>query len=118
MRRPFSFFLLAGAAAMLAALVVYSALKQREAAVQRATAQTTQIVVAANTLPLGSKLDAGSVKLTRWSRDSIPPGSYTDPQAVIGTYVRSAFVENEPIIANKLFTGAKTAGVMPLLIPA
>ena len=118
MRRPFSFFLLAGVAAMLAALVVYSALKQREAAVQRATAQTTQIVVAANTLPLGSKIEPASVKLTRWSRDSIPPGSYTDPQAVVGTYVRSSFVENEPIVSSKLFTGAKTAGVMPLLIPA
>jgi pilus assembly protein CpaB len=117
MRRPFSFFMLAGVAAMLAALVVYSALKQREAAVQRATAQTTQIVVAASTLPLGSKIEPASVKLTRWSRDSIPPGSYTDPQAVVGTYVRSSFVENEPIVSTKLFTGAKTAGVMPLLIP-
>lgn len=118
MRRPFGLFVIAGITAALAALVVYSALKQREAALQRAAAQSIQIVVAANNLPIGSKIEPTSVKLTRWSRDSIPPGSYTDPQAVIGTYVRSSFVENEPVVSAKLFTGAKTAGVMPLLIPA
>ena len=29
----------------------------------------------------------------------------------IGSYVKSQFVSNEPIVANKLFLGQKTAGV-------
>src|SRR6266481_4361378 len=55
--------------------------------------------------------------MTRWSADSIPEGSYTDPKQVIGSYVKNSLVANEPIVQAKLFTGDKTAGVMPLLIP-
>ena len=36
---------------------------------------------------------------------------------IIGSYVKNSFVANEPIVQSKLFTGDKTAGVMPLLIP-
>jgi pilus assembly protein CpaB len=118
MRRPIVFVLLAGVAALVAALVVYSALKKREAQVREAMAQTVEIVVAAHDLPLGTKIDESSVKMARWSRDSMPPGAFTSPQAVMNAYVKSSLVENEPIVADRLFVGDKTAGVMPLLIPA
>jgi len=32
--------------------------------------------------------------------------------------VKTPFVENEPIVGDRLFTGVKTAGMLPLLIPA
>jgi pilus assembly protein CpaB len=111
------FVLLAGLAAMLASVMVYSALKRREADVQRAMAHNVQVVVASMDLPLGSRIELGEVKMTRWSADSIPEGSYTDPKQVIGSYVKNSLVANEPIVQAKLFTGDKTAGVMPLLIP-
>lgn len=118
MRRPLGFFILAGTAAMLAALVVYSALQRREAELMRAKLGTTEIVVAARALPLGSKLEPDSVKLARWPRETLPAGAFTDTQAVMNAYAKSTFVENEPIVADKLFMGQKTAGVLPLLIPA
>jgi len=111
------FVLLAGLAAMLASVMVYSALKRREADVQRAMAHNVQVVVASMDLPLGSRIELGEVKMTRWSADSIPEGSYTDPKQVVGSYVKNSLVANEPIVQAKLFTGDKTAGVMPLLIP-
>ena len=117
MRRPMVFVLLAGLAAMLASVMVYSALKSREAQVQQAMAHNVQVVVAAYDLPLGTKIDLGEVKLTRWSADSIPDGAYTDPKQVIGSFVRNSLVANEPVVRSKLFSGDKTAGVMPLLIP-
>ena len=117
MRRPMVFVLLAGLAAMLASVMVYSALKRREADVQRAMAHNVQVVVASMDLPLGSRIELGEVKMTRWSADSVPEGSYTDPKQVIGSYVKNSLVANEPIVQAKLFTGDKTAGVMPLLIP-
>ncbi len=117
MRRSLLFMMLAGVAALVAALVVYSALKRREREVQEAMAQSVNVVVAAHDLHIGSKLDPAAVKLTRWSRDSVPPGAFTDVSAVLGKYVKTPFVENEPIVGNRLFTGVKTAGVMPLLIP-
>ena len=117
MRRPMVFVLLAGLAAMLASVMVYSALKRREADVQRAMAHNVQVVVASMDLPLGSRIELGEVKMARWSADSVPEGSYTDPKQIIGSYVKNSLVANEPIVQAKLFTGDKTAGVMPLLIP-
>jgi len=117
MRRPMVFVLLAGIAAMLASVMVYSALKRREAEVQNAMSHNVQVVVAAMDLPLGTKIEVGEVKTARWSADSLPDGSYTDPKQVIGSYVKNSLVANEPIVQAKLFTGDKTAGVMPLLIP-
>ncbi len=117
MKRPVIFVALAGLAAMLASVVVYSALKKREAEVQRAMAKTVYIVVAANDLPLGSKIDPGQLKLARWSADAIPEGAFTNPGQVAGAFVKNQFVTNEPIVATKLFLGQKTAGILPLLIP-
>jgi pilus assembly protein CpaB len=111
------FVLLAGLAAMLASVMVYSALKRREAEVQNAMAHNVEVVVAAYDLPLGTKIELGEVKTARWSADSLPDGAYTDPRQIIGSYVKNSFVANEPIVQSKLFTGDKTAGVMPLLIP-
>src|SRR5258707_13964549 len=116
-RRPMVFVLLAGLAAMLASVLVYSALKRREAETQNAMSHNVQVVVAAMDLPLGTKIELGEVKLARWSADSLPDGAYTDPRQVIGSYVKNSLVANEPIVQAKLFTGDKTAGVMPLLIP-
>src|SRR5271154_6343441 len=118
MKRPIVFVILAAMGAMLAAIVVFSAIRKRETEVQRAMAQTVEIVVAANDIPLGTKLEPDSVKLMRWSRDSIPQGGFTDPQAIADSFAKSEFVANEPIVASKLFMGQTTSGVMPLLIPS
>ena len=118
MRRPTLYVAVAALAAMIAALIVYSALKKREAEVERAMVKSVEIVVAARDLPLGTKIDPGSVKLARWSRDSVPPGAFTDPAAVMNTFVKDSFVTNEPVVADKLYVGTRTAGVMPMLMPA
>ncbi len=109
---------LAGLGAVLAAVVVFSTLKKREADVQRAMAQTAQIVVAARDIPIGAKLQADDLKLARWTRDSTPAGSFTDPKTAIGAFAKSQFAANEPVVNGRLFIGEKTAGVMPLLIPS
>src|SRR6267142_267346 len=96
MKRPVIFVALAGLAAMLASVVVYSALKKREAEVQNAMAKTVYVVVAATDLSLGAKIDPGQVKLARWSADAMPEGAFTDPRQVIGAFVKNQFVANEP----------------------
>src|SRR5271156_1337749 len=117
MKRPIVFVILAALGAMLAAIVVFSAIRKRETEVQRSMAQTVEIVVAADDIPLGTKLEPDSVKLMRWSRDSIPQGGFTDPQAIADSFAKTEFEANEPIVASKLFMGKTTSGVMPLLIP-
>jgi pilus assembly protein CpaB len=118
MKRPIVFVILAGMGALLAAIVVFSAIRKRESEVQRAMTHSVEVVVAANDIPLGAKLEPDAVKLVRWSRDSVPEGAFTDPQAVAGSFAKSEFIGNEPIVSSKLFMGEKISGVMPLLIPA
>src|SRR5439155_17887915 len=117
MKKPIVFFLLAGFAAVLASMVVYSALKKKDAEVANAMVQSVQVVVAAHDMPLGTKIDGGGVKMARWPKDNLPPGVLMDSRAVIGSTVKTAFVENEPVIQSKLFAGDKTAGILPLLVP-
>jgi pilus assembly protein CpaB len=117
MKRPIIFIFLAGLGSILAAIVVFSALRNRESEVQRAMAHTVEVVVAARDIPLGEKLAPDAVKLVRWARDGVPQGAFTDPNAVVGSFAKSQFVANEPVVVSKLFMGEKTSGVMPLLIP-
>ncbi len=117
MRRPIVFVLLAGFAALVAAMMVYSALKRREAEVRQAMVQSVDVVVAAHDLGIGTKLDPGALKTVRWSRDAMPPGAFTTVAPLIGQFTKTGFVENEPIVASRLFSGVKNAGVLPLLIP-
>ena len=118
MRRPIIFVVLAGLGAVLAAIVVFSALRNRESEVQRAMAHTVEIAVAARDIPIGTKLPPDAVKLVRWSRDDVPQGAFTDLHALAGSFAKSEFLANEPIVASELYTSEKSAGVMPLLIPA
>jgi pilus assembly protein CpaB len=104
--------------AVLAAVVVFSAIRKRESEVQRAMAHMVEVVVAAKDIPLGAKLEPDAVKLVHWAREGVPQGAFTDPQAVAGSFAKSQFLANEPVVASKLFMGEKSSGVMPLLIPA
>ena len=118
MRRPTVYVALAGVSALIAAIIVYSALKKREAEVQEAMVKSVEIVVAARDLPLGIENRPEFVKLARWSRDSVPPGAFTDHRHP-DERLRQGFLRQQRAdVGDKLFTGAKTAGVMPLLIPA
>jgi len=117
MKKPIMFFVLAGFAAVLASMVVYSALKRKEAEVEQARVKTVEVAVAARDLALGTKIDPGAVQMVRWPRDAVPAGASTDPRAFAGNVVKVAFVKNEPLVASKLFVGEKTSGVLPLLIP-
>jgi pilus assembly protein CpaB len=117
MRRPTIFLMLAVVAAFSAAVVVFSALKSREAQIRNARAQSVNLVVAARYIPIGSKIEPDAVKLARWSRESEPEGAVADPAAVVGSYAKSSFVGGEPIVRKKLFNAEETSGVMPLIIP-
>jgi pilus assembly protein CpaB len=116
MRRPTIFLMLAMVAAVLAAIVVFSALKNREAQVQVALAQTQDIVVAARDVHLGEKLTGDDVKLVRWSRQSVPEGAFTDPSMVGNSYARDELVVGQPVVQHNLITADKIPGVMPMII--
>jgi pilus assembly protein CpaB len=117
MRRPTIFLTLAMVAAVLAAIVVFSALKNREAQVQVALAQTQDIVVAARDVHLGEKLSIADVKLVKWSRQSEPVGAFTDPAMVGNSFARDELVAGQPVTQRNLISADSVPGVMPMIIP-
>ena len=110
------FIVLAGLAAALAALVVHSVLRSKDAELQKAKLATADIVVAARELPIGTKLQFTDVRMVRWPRDSMPAGAFTDAPSIVGSIVKAETVENEPIVASRVYTG-DTAGILSLVIP-
>jgi len=117
MRRPTIFLMLALVAAVLAAIVVFSALKNREAQVQVALAQTQDIVVAARDVQIGERLSVADVKLVKWSRLSVPQGAFTDPALVGNSFARDQIVAGQPVTERNLISADKVPGVMPMIIP-
>jgi pilus assembly protein CpaB len=109
--------MLAMVAAVLAAIVVFSALKNREAQVQVALAQTQDIVVAARDVHLGEKLSASDLKLVRWSRQSVPEGAFTDPSIATNSFVRNELIAGQPVLQRSLVAADKVPGVLPMIIP-
>lgn len=103
-------------AAVLAAIVVFSALKNREAQVQVALAQTQDIVVAAHDVQLGEKITASDLRLARWSRQSVPQGSFRDLSMVINSYPRTEVIEGQPLVQRNLIQSDRIPGVLPMII--
>ena len=118
MKRPIVFVVLAAMGAMLAAIVVFSAIRKRESEVQRAMAHTVEVVVAANDIAVGTKIDAERRQAGAMGARQRTAGRLHRPAGVIGSFAKSEFVAGEPMVASKLFMGQMTSGVMPLLIPA
>jgi pilus assembly protein CpaB len=114
--RRIGLIVLAGLAAALAALMVHSALRSKDAELESAKLQTTGIVVAARVLPMGTKLAAADVRVVSWPRASMPAGATADPASVVGGIVKTGMVENEPIVTSRLFSG-DTTGMLSLVIP-
>ncbi|HLI81324.1 MAG TPA: Flp pilus assembly protein CpaB, partial [Candidatus Binataceae bacterium] len=117
MKRPAIFLMLAMVAAVLAAIVVFSALKNREAEVKVARAQSQDIVVAARDVHLGEKLTAADVKMVHWARDSVPQGAFTDPSMIGNSFVGDELVTGQPVTQRNVIPADKVPGVMPMIIP-
>ncbi len=117
MRRPTIFLMLAVMAAFLAAVVVFSALRAREAQLHKVLADQVNIVVAASDIPIGAKIRPAMLKLASWSAGSVPAGAFTNTAALANAYARTEFLAGEPIIRQRIFSGGQADAVMPLLIP-
>ncbi len=117
MRRPTIFLMLAVVTAFLAAVVVFSALRAREAQLRKVLADQVNIVVAARDIPIGAKLAPGMLRLAPWASNSVPRGVFTSTAALDNSYARTEFLGGEPIVKKGIFTSDTAGAVMPLLIP-
>jgi pilus assembly protein CpaB len=98
---------------LLASHYVYRQLKQ---AASVRPLKTDQVVVAANTLPLGARLQASQVRLIAWPAGEAPVGSFNRLEDCVGRALITQVVANEPILEQKLASRESGAG-LPAAIP-
>jgi pilus assembly protein CpaB len=115
--RRLIFFLFTAAVALVAAFLVHSALKSKEESIEALRQKTVVVVAATRDLSPGERIDASALKLISWPRDQVPPGAFTDFQAVAGRVAKTSLGVNQPILASALLEPEKTGGVLSLMIP-
>ena len=107
--------MLALGVAAAASFVVYGAIQRIP--VRQVEVANYHVVVAAKSLPLGTRLAATDVKLIAWPKSSPVANGHTEIKTVLERGLLSAMVENEPVTESKLAPLAAGAGLPPT-IPA
>lgn len=97
------------AVAFLVSAFVYNQFK-KVSSTPRAVAMR-HIVVAAQPLKLGTRLDASNVRLIPWPADEPVQGMFTRTQDCINRAVLAPLAENEPILESKLASLQSGAGL-------
>jgi pilus assembly protein CpaB len=101
--------------AALASFSVYRLVQRMPARV--VAAATTQMVVAAENLPLGTRLTKEQVKLVDWPAGSMVPGGFTSIDAVVNRGLIAGVSENEPLTESKVAPLESGAGLPPTIPP-
>lgn len=101
----------------VAAWLSYSYLQREMSSVK--AVQPQRIVVATTDIALGSTITEAQVKVTAWPKDSIPPGSWQQPDAVVGRVAIRPITGGDAITEQKLKprSGASGAGFLTYVVP-
>ena len=77
--------------------------------------KTKAVVVAAADLELGRALTPDDVQIVQYPEGSVPDGSFTAADGLMGRGVISPIVRNEPILSGKLAATEAGAGLPPII---
>lgn len=107
-------------AIVMAGVAAFSTLKYlatNPASASRAPeARTTQVVVAARDLPVGTFLTEQDVTVVPWPAEVVPAGYTTQTSDAVGRGLIAAVSANEPLLAAKLAERGSGGG-LPIVIP-
>lgn len=98
-------------AASVASCGVYQAISR--APIRSVEVATRYAVVAAKTMPTGSRLTRDSVRLVAWPAKAPLSGGFSDIDAVVDRGLLASVVENEPLVESKLAPIKAGAGLPP-----
>jgi pilus assembly protein CpaB len=118
MRRPGTIFLIAIVIGALTAAMAYRNLRSQRAEIEAARLAmmntTVDVVIAAQSIPIGTRITAEQVQTVRWPADIKPEGALYDPQGVVGRIARTTVEKNQPLVDAQLMN--EETGLLPLLI--
>jgi pilus assembly protein CpaB len=101
-------------AAGVAAYAVYAAVQSIP--VREVEVASIPVVVAAEPIPIGSRLTADQLRVAAWPARNPVPGAFTDPKQAVDRGVISTLAENEPVTAFKV-AGPESGSGLPPVIP-
>jgi pilus assembly protein CpaB len=100
---------------LIAAYGVWNFLRQERQARKALEVATQDVVVAAKEIPSGTVVTKEMVKVTAWPKTSMPSGSFSSPEKVVGKTVKIKAVAGEPITESKM--SGEGAGLTVFLTP-
>jgi len=118
MRRPGNMLLLAIVIGALAAALVYRHMRALSSEIEmarKAAPGTMDVVVASETIPVGTRIAEQQVKVVAWPDKIMPDGAITDPKAVVNAVTRVTIERNQPLTQAQLL--GQGTEVLPLMIP-
>ncbi len=103
--------------ASIAAFMVYNYLSTKQKETETAKMGVQQIVVAAEDIPFGTRIQPTQVKMSGWPKEGIPAGSFTDAKAAESRIAITEIKAGSPIIETSLAPATSTSGVLSFIIP-
>jgi pilus assembly protein CpaB len=100
--------------ALIATFGVYRVLEATKASSRVATAP---VVIAAKDVPEGKAFDRTSVVVAQWPVPTIPPGSFSAIDSVMGRVARIAVFKGEPIVPGRLAPEGTAPGLEVKITP-
>jgi pilus assembly protein CpaB len=99
----------------IAAAGSYNYLRQQNAAAEAMKKSLQKVIVAAKELPAGTMIDEkaisdGLLKEVAWPKDSIPVGSFSSTDKLLGKAVNIKLTAGEPILASRVGDGLGLPG--------
>ena len=79
-----------------------------------AAGDTMELLVAAQEIPIGARIEASHVRTTRWPIDAQPEGALKKPEEAIGQIARMTIEKNRPVVGTQLVS--QGVGLLPMLI--
>src|SRR5258706_11153412 len=111
--RLFAVFAIAIVAGGTFAFATYRYIQDRPAAV--AQMQTRPVVVAAANLDLAAELHREDMKVIDWPAGSVPAGSFSNPQELVGRGLIQPVIQNAPILEGAMPPKDAGAGLTPVI---
>lgn len=84
---------------------------------ERSSVTTTDVVVAAKDIQLGTQLGPEMIKVVHWPAQSKPAGAFNNPSQLPGRVLNSSVVSGEPIVEAKLAAPGSKGGLSALIAP-
>jgi pilus assembly protein CpaB len=98
---------------LVSATYVYRRMQQAGAV--RPVTETSQVVVAAGSLPLGTRLRAQDLRLISWAAAQPMQGSFSRIEDCVDRALITSVVENEPLLEGKLAPKGSGAGLSAVI---